>query len=85
MERQIRKHKRLLKNFTEQIEKVLPKGVSFEQVDIWLQDESRIGQQGSLTRVWHKKGERPRVTRQQQFEYAYIFGQFARRAVNLQG
>ena len=31
---------------------------------------SRIG----ITRLWAKRGTRPRVIRQQQFEYAYIFG-----------
>lgn len=27
-----------------------------------------------MTRVWAKKGTRPRVIRQQQYEYAYLFG-----------
>lgn len=27
-----------------------------------------------MTRTWARKGTRPRLTRQQQFEYAYIFG-----------
>jgi len=43
-------------------------------VDIWFQDEARVGQRGTLTRTWAKKGTRPRITRQQQYEYAYIFG-----------
>ena len=33
-----------------------------------------MGQQGSITRMWVPKGSRPRAIRQQQFEYAYIFG-----------
>lgn len=33
-----------------------------------------MGQQGTLTRVWAEKGSRPRLIRQQQYEYAYIFG-----------
>lgn len=33
-----------------------------------------MGQQGSLTRVWHYCGERPRLIRQQQFVSQYIFG-----------
>jgi transposase len=45
-----------------------------DQVDIWFQDETRVGQQGSLTRIWAPKGTRPRVVRQQQFLYTYIFG-----------
>ena len=44
------------------------------QVDIWFQDEARVGQRGTLTRTWARKGTRPRLKRQQQFEYAYIFG-----------
>ncbi|UNK06511.2 IS630 family transposase [Psychrobacter raelei] len=47
-----------------------------KQVDIWFQDETRIGQQGSITRVWHYKGQRPRIVRQQQFESTYLFGAF---------
>lgn len=44
------------------------------KVDLWFQDESRVGQQGSISRVWHYRGERPRLVRQQQFEYSYIYG-----------
>jgi transposase len=43
-------------------------------VEIWFQDEARVGQRGTVTRVWATKGTRPRAIRQQQFEYAYIFG-----------
>ena len=52
----------------------MPAEVTLSQVDVWFQDESRIGQQGSITRMWAKKGTRPRAIRQQQFEYAYLFG-----------
>lgn len=41
---------------------------------MWFQDETRIGQQGSLSRLWAKKGTRPRVVGQQQFMYQYIYG-----------
>lgn len=43
-------------------------------MEVWFQDEHRIGQQGSLTRIWARKGSRPRAVRQQQFIYGYIFG-----------
>ena len=33
-----------------------------------------MGQRGSVSRTWAKKGTRPRLVRQQQFEYTYIFG-----------
>lgn len=45
-----------------------------EKIEIWWQDESRVGQQGSLSRVWAAKGTRPRVVRQRQFLNTYIFG-----------
>lgn len=34
----------------------------------------RVGQQGTLTRLWAPTGTRPRVVRQQQYTYAYVFG-----------
>ncbi|WP_316356801.1 hypothetical protein [Candidatus Neptunichlamydia sp. REUL1] len=52
----------------------MPAGVEIESVDIWFQDEARVGQRGTVTRTWANKGTRPRLARQQQFEYAYIFG-----------
>jgi hypothetical protein len=52
----------------------LPESVAPENVEIWFQDEARVGQRGTVTRLWAKRGTRPRVIRQQQFEYAYIFG-----------
>lgn len=54
--------------------KILPEGVGLGDVDIWFQDEARVGQRGTVTRAWARKGTRPRLTKQQQFEYAYLFG-----------
>jgi transposase len=53
---------------------VLPPGTLIDTVDIWFQDEARVGQRGTVTRTWAAKGSRPRLKRQQQFEYVYIFG-----------
>ncbi len=53
---------------------VVPKTIKKEQIEIWFQDETRIGQQGSLSRIWSIKGTRPRVVRQQQFLSTYIYG-----------
>lgn len=44
------------------------------KVDIWSQDETRVGQQGSLSRIWAVRGTRPRKVRQQQFISTYIYG-----------
>jgi transposase len=53
---------------------VVPDGLGLEAVEVWFQDEARVGQRGTLTRMWAPKGSRPRVIRQQQFEAAYVFG-----------
>jgi hypothetical protein len=37
-------------------------------------DEARIGQQGTLTRIWARRGTRPRAPRDQRYEWVYIFG-----------
>ena len=43
-------------------------------LEIWFQDEARVGQQGTLTRVWAKRGTRPRAVRDTRYKWAYIFG-----------
>ncbi|WP_181136821.1 transposase, partial [Vibrio hyugaensis] len=48
--------------------------MSLEAVDAWFQDEARFGQQNTTTRLWAERGTRPRAVKQQQFEYAYLFG-----------
>ncbi len=71
----IRLHKPNSKNnFAPKVLQTLPPGIAPEQVHIWFQDEMRIGQRGTQTRLWARKGTRPRVVRQQQSESAYIFG-----------
>ena len=54
--------------------KRIPGHVALNRVDVWFQDEARFGQQNTTTRLWAKKGSRPRAVKQQQFEYAYLFG-----------
>jgi transposase len=43
-------------------------------VRVFFEDETRFGQQGSLTRVWAKTGSRPRAVRQTQYQYLYVVG-----------
>ena len=52
----------------------MPPDINFSKVEIWQQDETRIGQQGSLTRIWAPTGTRPRKVKQQQFISTYIYG-----------
>lgn len=43
-------------------------------MELWWQDEARIGQQGTLTRVWAERGSRPAAPRDQRYAWAYLFG-----------
>jgi hypothetical protein len=43
-------------------------------VEIWWQDEARIGQKNKITRRWAAKGTRPRAPHDQRTAWAYIFG-----------
>ena len=43
-------------------------------LEIWFQDEARVGQQGTLTRKWAKRGTRPRAPRDMRYKWSYIFG-----------
>ena len=41
---------------------------------MWFQDEARIGQKNSLTRVWGQTGSRPAAPKDLGFASAYVFG-----------
>lgn len=43
-------------------------------IEIWFQDEARVGQQGTLTQIWARRGTRPRAPRDQRYKWAYLFG-----------
>ena len=49
----------------------LPPGTAIE---IWWQDEARIGQKNKITRRWAKRGTRPSAAKDQRTCSAYIFG-----------
>ena len=43
-------------------------------LEVWFQDEMRIGQKNSLVYQWARKGSRPRQPKDQRYENAYVFG-----------
>jgi transposase len=45
-----------------------------KRVELWFQDEARIGQKNKLTRRWARRGARPRAPHDQRTAWAYIFG-----------
>jgi transposase len=44
------------------------------RIEVWFQDEARFGQQGTITRVWARRGSRPRAVRQTKYEWLYVIG-----------
>lgn len=43
-------------------------------VEIWFQDEARIGQKNGVVRQWARRGTRPRQPADQRYKNAYLFG-----------
>ncbi|MBO0906615.1 IS630 family transposase, partial [Jiella sp. MQZ13P-4] len=52
----------------------MPDAACGKPLEVWFQDEARIGQQGTLTRIWAERGTRPRAPRDTRYKWAYIFG-----------
>ena len=61
-------------SFADLMTAALPPEAAGKPVDIWFTDEARVGQQGTLTRVWAQRGSRPRAPRDRRYEWAYLFG-----------
>lgn len=53
---------------------VIPEAARGRPVEVWWQDEARVGQQGSLTYTWAPRGSRPAAPRDTRYEWAYLFG-----------
>jgi hypothetical protein len=56
------------------IEEIQGKHLEATALEVWFQDEARVGQKGSLTHLWAPTGTRPRAVRDHRFKSAYIFG-----------
>ncbi len=44
------------------------------RLHVYFEDESRFGQQGTTTNVWARRGSRPMVVRQTEYEYLWVLG-----------
>jgi transposase len=53
------------------IRATLPRGTPIE---IWWQDEARVGQKNGITRRWARRGSRPSAPKDQRTQSAYIYG-----------
>jgi hypothetical protein len=43
-------------------------------IEVWFQDEMRVGQKNKLTYLWARRGTRPRLDHDQRTQSTYLFG-----------
>lgn len=52
----------------------LPASATAEPIEVWFQDEARVGQQGGLEHIWTPVGSRPLAVRGNRRDSVYLFG-----------
>jgi transposase len=68
------KRSRLLKKVLPQAVKQLKRRFPDNTIQVWFQDEARIGQQGTTSRMWAETGSCPGAVRQTNYQWTYLFG-----------
>ena len=53
---------------------ILPAAAAEKAIEIWFQDEARVGQKGTLTYMWARCGTRPRAVQDTRYKWTYLFG-----------
>ena len=53
---------------------MIPARVKDKPLEVWFQDEARLGQKNGIVRQWAKRGTRPRQPADQRYANAYLFG-----------
>ena len=62
------------KKFPERLRKIRTKLDDGVELEVWWQDEARIGQKNKIARRWVRRGTRPSASKDQRTTSAYIFG-----------
>ena len=62
------------KNFAATLKAHLAHIPKRKPIEMWFQDEARIGQKNGLVRQWARRGTRPRQPADQRYQSAYLFG-----------
>lgn len=52
----------------------MPASAATGLLEIWFQDEARVGQKGTHAYIWAPIGSRPRMVRDNRHDSAYLFG-----------
>ncbi len=66
--KQIFTHNKLLKKVLPEAIKQLKELFLDKDIELWFQDEARIGQQGTISRMWADTGSCPRGIRQTNYQ-----------------
>jgi transposase len=61
-------------NFSSILKQALLSTTAATPVEIWFQDEARVGQKGTHAYVWAPVGSRPAMVRDNRHDTAYLFG-----------
>jgi hypothetical protein len=69
-----RSHGGVQKNFARRVAEVRAKLAPGAPIEVWFQDEMRVGQKNKLTYRWARKGSRPRASHDQRTQSTYLFG-----------
>ncbi len=56
------------------MKEALPASATGKPIEIWFQDEARVGQKGTLEYTWAPVGSRPRAVRDNRHDSVYLFG-----------
>jgi len=60
----------------EKLAKIAADHPEAKKIELWVQDETRVGQKGKVIRRWAEKGSSPRVVVQGGFKSVFLFGAF---------
>jgi len=69
-----RSHGRIQKNFAIRVAEVRAELAPGTPVEVWFQDEMRVGQKNKLTYRWARRGSRPGAAHDQRTQSTYLFG-----------
>ena len=72
--KRILRRRRLLKKLLPEAIRQLRRQFPDKVIELWFQDEARIGQQGTVSRIWADTGSCPRAIRQTNYQWTYLFG-----------
>jgi hypothetical protein len=61
-------------NFASLSQAALPGSARGKPIEVWFQDEARVGQKGGHAYLWAKRGARPSMVRDNRHDSAYLYG-----------